>query len=257
MNAGNGSLRAFTASLSATDRPEAIIGEFARFIRGFRLPAVFFADLTGSRDAGPARPTDSNWPPDWRLEYERMGGIARDALLQQARSRIAPYRWTDGPAPGSDEIPAPASTGLVNAARRFAEQNDLNWRDGLYFPVHWPPDRAGVVACWGDPPEWGDDDEMRLHMAACRAFWRWCAVQSATPEQDSGDPGSRSETAKLGRREIEVLSLIAAGYTDAAAAGALGLTERTILHYVTRARTRLACRTRAQVVAVSVRLGLI
>ncbi|MEM1048726.1 MAG: autoinducer binding domain-containing protein [Pseudomonadota bacterium] len=250
MNAGNGSLRAFAANLNATDQPEAIVKEAARFVQGYRLSAVLLADLTPHPDERLAPSLLSNWPTEWHIAYERMGGIAQDAMLRQASRRADPYRWSDGPDPVAAENPVPDAGGIIEAARGFARENDLNWQNGLYFPVHWPPDRSGVVALWGDPPDLSDDDETRLHMASCRAYWRWRKVTADAPEPMSGLP-------QLGKREIEVLSLVAAGYTDAAAARALGLTERTILHYMTRARARLACRTRAQAIAVSVRLGLI
>ncbi|MDA4847041.1 response regulator transcription factor [Hoeflea poritis] len=58
-------------------------------------------------------------------------------------------------------------------------------------------------------------------------------------------------------REIEVLRLAAEGLTDSAIAKRIGITERTVLHHVSKAKEKLECRTRPHVVATAIREGLI
>jgi DNA-binding CsgD family transcriptional regulator len=62
---------------------------------------------------------------------------------------------------------------------------------------------------------------------------------------------------KLTPRQIECIARIAAGETSAEIASALGLSVRTIEHYVAAACERLAVRSRAQAVAKAIAKGLI
>ena len=62
---------------------------------------------------------------------------------------------------------------------------------------------------------------------------------------------------KLSPRQIECLSRIARGETSAEIAVALGLSKRTIDHYVNSACGRLGVRNRAQAVAIAISEGLI
>jgi len=63
--------------------------------------------------------------------------------------------------------------------------------------------------------------------------------------------------ASLSDREIEVLKALEAGHKDSAIAQLLGISQRTVLHHITQARKKLKCNSRAQLVAVAIRSGII
>ena len=65
------------------------------------------------------------------------------------------------------------------------------------------------------------------------------------------------DTHGLSKRELEVLQHLANGKTHAEIGEALAIAERTVLHHVANARTKLDCLTRVQAVAKAVRLGLV
>ena len=73
---------------------------------------------------------------------------------------------------------------------------------------------------------------------------------------------TRAETAardtrpRITRRELEVLALIAHGYSTAEIARALWITEDTVKTHVRRFLRRLGARTRAHAVAIVFREGL-
>ena len=73
---------------------------------------------------------------------------------------------------------------------------------------------------------------------------------------------TRAETAardtrpRITRRELEVLALIAHGYSTAEIARALWITEDTVKTHVRRVLRRLGARTRAHAVAIAFREGL-
>ncbi len=62
---------------------------------------------------------------------------------------------------------------------------------------------------------------------------------------------------KLSARQMECLARIAAGETSADIAASLGLSRRTIDHYVGSACAKLGVRSRSQAVAKSMALGII
>jgi DNA-binding CsgD family transcriptional regulator len=62
---------------------------------------------------------------------------------------------------------------------------------------------------------------------------------------------------KLTARQIECLQRIAAGETSAEIAAELGLSKRTVDHYVGSACDRLGVRTRAQAVAIAIHTNII
>jgi LuxR family transcriptional regulator, quorum-sensing system regulator BjaR1 len=62
---------------------------------------------------------------------------------------------------------------------------------------------------------------------------------------------------QLTPRQLECLTRIAAGETSVEIAAALGLSKRTVDHYVTHACARLGVRNRAQAVAKAIRSRLI
>jgi DNA-binding CsgD family transcriptional regulator len=70
------------------------------------------------------------------------------------------------------------------------------------------------------------------------------------------DDASRSDI-RLSARQLECLSRIAAGETSAEIALALGLSRRTVDHYVGTACAKLGVRNRAQAVAKALTLEII
>lgn len=70
-----------------------------------------------------------------------------------------------------------------------------------------------------------------------------------------GDAESGAEASPLTRRELDVLSYLAAGYRTGRIADQLGLSEVTVNLHITNARIKLKALTRAQAVAIAVTRG--
>ena len=68
--------------------------------------------------------------------------------------------------------------------------------------------------------------------------------------------GERRSPRKVTPRELEVLALIADGYSTREIAGRLWITEETVRTHVRRLLERLGARTRAQAVAIAYSEGL-
>lgn len=74
---------------------------------------------------------------------------------------------------------------------------------------------------------------------------------------EPSSPGSRRVATPLSPRELECLSRIAAGESSVEIAAALGISPRTVDHYIGFAKAKLLARNRVQAVATAIRLGWI
>lgn len=75
--------------------------------------------------------------------------------------------------------------------------------------------------------------------------------------RSSHTQGSPCRLLGLTDREIACLRLVARGLTDGAIASALGIATSTAHEFVEKAKRRFKTRTRAELVAVAVALGII
>jgi DNA-binding NarL/FixJ family response regulator len=84
------------------------------------------------------------------------------------------------------------------------------------------------------------------------------AGRAALPLTDEGGEPRRPEDTPFGLtpRELEVLSLVAAGHTNRQIGAALFMSEKTASVHVSRILAKLDVRTRAQAAAVAARSGL-
>jgi DNA-binding NarL/FixJ family response regulator len=78
-----------------------------------------------------------------------------------------------------------------------------------------------------------------------------------TPEVEATHAADDMSAVHLTNRELEVLSLMAKGYSNLMIAGRLHVTESTVKGYVESIFVRLNARNRAEAVAVASRLSLI
>jgi two-component system NarL family response regulator len=86
---------------------------------------------------------------------------------------------------------------------------------------------------------------------AARIINEFAQPEARPREQTSAD--SRSLT----RRQVEVLQMVAQGYTYKEIAAALNITERTVEYHMGEILNRLHLQNRAQVIAYATRTGLI
>jgi DNA-binding NarL/FixJ family response regulator len=111
----------------------------------------------------------------------------------------------------------------------------------------------------------GDDRAARQALAilhrlgavgAARAFTRERSARGAR-EARGPRPSTRAHPAGLTRREQHVLEALATGATNAAIAGALHLSERTVAHHVSAILGKLGARTRLAAIEVARERGLL
>ncbi len=93
-------------------------------------------------------------------------------------------------------------------------------------------------------------------LATSLAITQHLLAEVAVPAPEP-EPADEQQPPRLSPRELEVLRLVAAGYSNVMIANRLHLSENTVKGYVESLLLRLHCRNRAEAVAAASRLGLI
>jgi DNA-binding CsgD family transcriptional regulator len=181
-----------------------------------------------------------DWPESWRRFYFSSSLLDRDVLVENLGAYGGrPFTWQDLRA---DRRLAPLGT---EALDRVAE---AGWRDGLAVPIHRGGTLYGIVSIVAR--EIIPNAHRQLMVPLCLAFH---GKIGPLARRD----GFAMPPAGLSPREVEVVGLVARGKTDAEIAKELGISSATAHEHVERAKGRLITRTRAELAAVAVSLGII
>lgn len=218
---------------------------------GFKTVAV--GELPGS---GTTRLTPffySNWPQSWYEAYEDAGLVGSDPIVDVSRKSAMPLTWEELESDFERWQLSLDDLRVTELARDFARQVGLNWRTGLAVPVHGPYDYSGLVSWAGDPKRFDDATRAELHLVSVYAHNRMLELHLKT----HGSAANIANAYGVSQREIEVLSGMAAGQSDAAIAATLRIAERTVQYHVTQAKKKLGCSTRVQLAVVATKLGLL
>jgi len=181
-----------------------------------------------------------DWTESWRQFYFQSGMIERDPLIEAIAFRDEPFTWTE-----LRQDKKLAKIGTASLDRSAAE----GWVEGLVVPLARGDGRIGIVSMAG---------HQREPSQAVRAFL--CLISVCLYGHVRGlvaREGFAVPPAGLTAREIECVRLVARGQSDIAIARALGIAPSTAHEFVEKAKRRLQTRSRAEMVAVAVSLGII
>jgi len=237
----------FLAALSGLTTCEAVMSALMKVARPFGMDCVAVGELPSAGSTRLKPFFHTTWPKSWFDIYAEQGIGSDDPIVTTARGARMPFSWTDI----RDNLER------WNLTRRDLRGFDLalehGWSDGLAVPIHGPDGYHGLVSYAGNPPRLGPLERAALQSAALFAHDRMLSLHEADAD------GRRASTlhSALSPREVETIRLLASGLTDREIAGHFGVAERTALHYVARARAKLGCRTRAQLMAEAIRGGVL
>jgi LuxR family quorum sensing-dependent transcriptional regulator len=180
-----------------------------------------------------------DWPKSWLKYYESSGFIDRDPVLNALKILRKAFTW-------SEILRDRRFSNLDREALRYSAQ--YGWSEGLVVPVPRGGERYGLVSLIGHSKVTA---HQRLHiclMSECLLTRvRSLVHKHKFPTAPAG----------LSEREIESLSLVAQGYSDAAIAKALGISQSTAHKHVEGGRKHLGAKTRAHMAALGLSLGII
>jgi DNA-binding CsgD family transcriptional regulator len=181
-----------------------------------------------------------DWPEAWRRFYVGSGLVNRDPVVGALDTKTEPFTWSDLRKDGRLK-----DLGRVALDLCAAE----GWTEGFVVPLPRGYNRVGLVSLVGHGPTLTPEARAFLTLISLALHTH---VRSLIPRQGFAEP-----PAGLTAREIACLRLVALGLSDAAVAKTLGIATSTAHEFVEKAKRRLKCRSRTQMVAVAVSLGII
>ena len=184
------------------------------------------------------------WPAAFIDQWLERGYSARSASMVAARLRHLPFAWPAvaplaEPAPPSDEETVLARLGLTG---------------GVIAPVRLPRGRFAVMIWLGSVDR---ETSERLADTAGPDFLLLAHYFLERVRESADPPAVAEDLARMTPRELECLTLIAKGASDAEAGQALGLSERTVRFHITNATEKLGSRSRSHAVALATQLGIL
>lgn len=179
----------------------------------------------------------SSYPKAFFDSYIREGLADDDYAVLHCAHSNKPAFWTDIKA----RYPAPRAA-LFNELA-----SDFGLREGLVVPFRAPHDAkvSGIGLSFGAHGD-GRDIDWPYVLDLCTAF-----------DEVMRQPTSLEQTYRLSHREIECLRLICVGYLNKEIASRLGLSDKTVEHYLKHAIQKLRARNKHHAAAKAAILGLI
>jgi DNA-binding NarL/FixJ family response regulator len=124
----------------------------------------------------------------------------------------------------------------------------------LYEQIHWI--RSGILGIIDETRAESDLDHVENAIAAVRNGQVWAPRRVLSQfVLDSGLPRKGSRSVHLTPREREMLSYVRMGLSNAAIAGRLGISEKTVKGHLTRTYRKLKVENRVQATLKAVELG--
>ncbi len=186
------------------------------------------------------------WPAAFIDEWLQRGYSAGSASMVVARLQHLPFAWPAAALPDQPPPPAPSRETAVLAR--------LGITGGVMVPVRLPRGRFAAVN-WLGPVD--RSQAQRLADAAGPEFLLLAHYFLERVRQTSDPPAVIEDLARMTARELECLTLIAKGASDAEAGQALGLTVRTVRFHLRNVTGKLGSRSRSHAVALATQLGIL
>jgi len=181
-----------------------------------------------------------DWPDSWRNFYLKSKLIERDPVIDSLAYRHEPFTWSD-----------------LHRDRKFGKAGraalkllaSYGWVEGLVVPLPGGSGRVGLVSLVGTEAKCGPDAQAYLSVVSLGFHVHVKALVARQP--------FAVRPAGLTDREIACVRLVAKGKSDATVAQSLGVARSTAHEFIEKAKARLKARTRMEMVAIAVALGIV
>ena len=213
---------------------------FLEYTSGFGFTHGALADMPGPGERLQDTVLCLSWPEEWSRRYLERDYIRNDPARLHLSRTVEPYSWSQMLA--CTDYSA-AQKAIVHEAAEFG------MKSGIIFPM--PGLRSGpaLVTIAGENDGIGEDDRMRLHLAAIYTH--------AVVRKLSGMRSDASGIPSFSRRERECLQWYAAGKSEWEIGEILSISEKTANTYLERAKQKFGVATRKQAIVAALRNGVI
>lgn len=181
----------------------------------------------------------STYTDDWHKHYMARSYLDIDPVVQNALRQITPFDW-------QNDNPSPELKRFFGEAKEFGVSNT-----GFSVPIRGVRGDIGVfsVSTNLSPDEWQHfRRENQSDMMLLAYYFYMACVDIEFPENRS---------VVLSPREYDILSWMAVGKSTHVVAAILGLSPKTVEHYLASARIKLRAANTTHAVAKAVKWGLI
>lgn len=182
------------------------------------------------------------WPAGWFERYVQENYVHVDPVIYRTKMSDEAFVWSE----------ALADKPVTRAAKRVMnEATEFGMYDGYSVPLHSVGGFQAIVTFGARKVDLSQEQRGALHIISIYAHNRLRAFLSEGRER------SAPAVAKVTPREREVILWCAAGKTNWEIGQILGISEKTVQHEIASASRKLNSVNRAQLIAESIRLGLI
>ncbi|MCO6185239.1 LuxR family transcriptional regulator [Rhizobium sp. L1K21] len=237
-------------SLSMTDDPTAAesMGELLSLASTFtrKMGCDYFGYLITRLPDGRTPDEDifiSNYPDEWLDRYRARSYKFYDPVVTISRRSRLPFFWGE--------------RGFLRPYRKaerhvFHEASEYRILEGYGIPAAGPEGDAGIFSVTLSNRNLVHDvvEEETARLQLFSAQFHDAAIRLAFGQE-------RREAPELTKREKEVLSWTADGYSSEAVAARLGLTASAVNYHITNACRKLGASNKIQAVALTIRRNLI
>lgn len=228
----SGDLRRLTTTAACADLFRAAIAVF-----GFDTFSCGEIDL---RDRSRSIFTMIGYSERWQDFHAKSGQALDDTIVRALATRKEPFTWSDL---RRDRGMARHELHAIEAAAR------LGWSEGLVVPIPQAGNRVGLVSLAGVNPgvSRADIDYIGVIAVLLAGHLRALAPVGGFAQPPMG----------LTEREIVSLRLVAIGLPDAQIGARMGVSSSTAHEFVEKAKRRMNAKSRAEMVALAVAMGII
>lgn len=170
---------------------------------------------------------------DWERHYASHGYARHDAVIREIMSGVDPLFWSDVTARRSLDM---------NELRLYHEAADFGLKEGFMTPIHGLDGSLSAVLLIGEDPDVNDPD---VRAAAHLMSLYYGSIGARIKKQEEL---RRVRPVRLTQRQLDCLRWVRHGKSSTDIGDLLGLSARTVDHYIADACLRLGVRTRTQAV---------
>lgn len=182
------------------------------------------------------------WPEGWFERYVEENYVHVDPVIHRTKMTSEAFVWSE----------ALADQPLTRPAKRVMnEATEFGMMDGYSVPIHSVGGFQAIVTFGASKVDLSHEQRGALHIVSIYAHNRLRAFMADTSDRNA------AAVAKVTPREREVILWCSAGKTNWEIGQILGISEKTVQHEIASASRKLNSVNRAQLIAESIRLGII
>ncbi|MDQ0421052.1 hypothetical protein GVN24_03590 [Rhizobium sp. CRIBSB] len=182
------------------------------------------------------------WPEGWFERYVRENYVHVDPVIHRTKMSDEAFVWSE----------ALSGKPLSRAAKRVMnEATEFGMMDGYSVPLHSVGGFQAIVTFGARKVDLSDEQRGALHIISIYAHNRLRTFLAEATDRRA------AAAVKVSPREREVILWCSAGKTNWEIGQILGISEKTVQHEIASASRKLNSVNRAQLIAESIRLGII